>query len=262
MQTGREMTKNQGCRTGLLVTLLVALVLGMGMLAILLFVSQARNTRWTFSTRGSVAIVELEGPIFDVRNQLQQLKNYADNSSVKAIVIRINSPGGAVAPSQELFEEVKKARRKGKKVVVSMGSVAASGGYWISANADEIWASPTTITGSIGIFGAIPNFEGTLAAIGINTDGVGTTPLSVAGLSKPLPEKVKVIIQSNIESGYDRFLNIVAEGRDMTVEQVHEIAQGRVWTGNKALELGLVDKLGTFDEAVVSAAALAKMTSA
>ncbi|MCK5424780.1 MAG: signal peptide peptidase SppA [Emcibacter sp.] len=215
-----------------------------------------------------IAVVYANGTIMDGKQPQgtaggdtvsRHLREARLNNKVKAVILRVNSPGGSAFASELIRQEVLLLKKAGKPVVVSMGSLAASGGYWISANADEIWASPTTITGSIGIFGAIPNFEGTLAAIGINTDGVGTTPLSVAGLSKPLPEKVKVIIQSNIESGYDRFLNIVAEGRDMTVEQVHEIAQGRVWTGNKALELGLVDKLGTFDEAVVSAAALAKM---
>lgn len=181
------------------------------------------------------------------------------NDKVKAVILRVNSPGGSAYASEIIRQEVLLLKKAGKPVVVSMGSLAASGGYWISANADEIWAAPTTITGSIGIFGAIPNFEGTLSAIGINTDGVGTTPLSFAGLSKPLPEKVKAIFQRTIENGYDRFLNIVAEGRGMTVDQVHAIAQGRVWTGNQALEIGLVDKLGTFDDAVKSVAAMAEL---
>jgi len=179
------------------------------------------------------------------------------NDKVKAVILRVNSPGGSAFASELIRQEVLQLKAAGKPVIVSMGSLAASGGYWISANADEIWAAPTTITGSIGIFGAIPNFEGTLAEIGINTDGVGTTPLSVAGVTKPLPEKVKAIIQSSIENGYDRFLKLVSEGRNMTVEQVHEIAQGRVWSGTKALELGLVDKLGSFDDTVRSAAKMA-----
>lgn len=228
----------------------------------------AANISGYTPSKDRIAVVYANGTIMDGKQPQgtaggdtvsRHLREARLNNKVKAVILRVNSPGGSAFASELIRQEVLLLKKAGKPVVVSMGSLAASGGYWISANADEIWASPTTITGSIGIFGAIPNFEGTLAAIGINTDGVGTTPLSVAGLSKPLPEKVKVIIQSNIESGYDRFLNIVAEGRNMTVEQVHEIAQGRVWTGNKALELGLVDKLGTFDEAVVSAAALAEM---
>jgi len=182
------------------------------------------------------------------------------NNNVKAVVLRVDSPGGSAFASEIIRQQVLQLEKAGKPVVVSMGSLAASGGYWISASANQIWASPTTITGSIGIFGAIPNFEGTLAAIGITTDGVGTTPLSVAGLGKPLPQKVKVIIQSSIDNGYRRFLNIVAKGRHMTVAQVNKIAQGRVWSGREAVKLGLVDKLGTFGDAVASAATLAKIS--
>lgn len=181
------------------------------------------------------------------------------NNRVKAVVLRVDSPGGSAFASEVIRQEVLLLKKAGKPVVVSMGSLAASGGYWISASADEIWAAPSTITGSIGIFGAIPNLEGTLAAIGITTDGVGTTDLSVAGLGKPLSAKVKTIIQSSIENGYDRFLSVVAEGRHMTVDQVNDIAQGRVWSGKEAQKIGLVDKLGTFDDAVKSAATRANL---
>ena len=181
------------------------------------------------------------------------------DKQVKAVVLRIDSPGGSAFASELIREEVLLLKEAGKPVIVSMGSVAASGGYWIAANADEIWASPTTITGSIGIFGAIPNLEGTLDSIGITTDGVGTTSLSTAAVFKPLPEKVKNIIQSNIENGYQRFLELVAEGRHMTTEQVDEIAQGRVWTGIKAQEIGLVDYLGYLDQAIEASAKQAEL---
>jgi len=183
------------------------------------------------------------------------------DEDVKAVILRVDSPGGSAFASELIRQEVLLLKKAGKPVIVSMGSIAASGGYWISANADEIWASPTTITGSIGIFGAVPNFEGTLAAIGITTDGVGTTSLVNAGVNKPLPQKIKNIIQSNIENGYRRFLELVAEGRNMTVEQVNEIAQGRVWTGQKAKEIGLVDHLGNMDQAIASAAVMAGLKS-
>lgn len=214
----------------------------------------------------TIAVIYANGTIMDGQQPRgvaggetvsRHLREARLNTKVKAVVLRVNSPGGSAFASELIRQEVLLLKEAGKPVVASMGSLAASGGYWISANADEIWASPTTITGSIGIFGAIPNFEGTLAAVGINTDGVGTTPLSVAGVTKPLPEPVKAVIQSNIENGYDRFLKLVAEGRNMTVKQVHEIAQGRVWTGAKAKELGLVDQLGTFEHAVASAAKMA-----
>jgi len=138
---------------------------------------------------------------------------------------------------------------------VSMGDLAASGGYYIATSADEIWAHPATITGSIGIFGAVPTFDGTLDKIGVNVDGVGTTNLSgQLRVDRPLGNEAKVLLQSMVEHGYEEFLGHVAEGRNKTRDQVHEIAQGRVWIGTDALGNGLVDKLGLFDEAVKSAA--------
>lgn len=190
----------------------------------------------------------------------RQLREARKDDNVKAIVLRVETPGGSAFASELIRQEVLLLKEAGKPVIASMGSVAASGGYWISANADEIWASPTTITGSIGIFGAIPNLEGTLAEIGITTDGVGTTPLVSAGLNKPLPAKLQTIIQSNIENGYDRFLELVADGRGMTTEQVDEIAQGRVWSGQKAHELGLVDHLGNIDMAINAAVSHADLS--
>ena len=213
-----------------------------------------------------VAIVYANGSIMDGNmpqgtvggdTLSRQLREARLDDNVKAVVLRIDSPGGSAFASELIRQEVLLLKKAGKPVVASFAAVAASGGYWIAADADEIWASPTTITGSIGIFGAIPNIEGTLAEIGITTDGVGTTPLVSAGINKPLPGKLKNIIQSNIENGYRRFLEIVAKGRNMTTEQVDEIAQGRVWIGQKAQEIGLVDKLGNIDQATASAAELA-----
>lgn len=191
----------------------------------------------------------------------RQLREARLDDIVKAVVLRIDSPGGSAFASELIRQEVLLLKKAGKPVIASMASVAASGGYWIAANADQIWASPTTITGSIGIFGAIPNVEGTLAEIGITTDGVGTTSLLSPALMKPVPEKVSNIIQSNIENGYRRFLNIVAEGRNMTVEQVDNVAQGRVWTGEKAMELGLVDHMGNIDHAIDAAVKMSDLSN-
>lgn len=174
---------------------------------------------------------------------------------VKAVVLRVDSPGGAALPAEVIRQEVELVQLAGKPVVVSMGGVAASGGYWISATADEIWAAPTTVTGSIGIFGIVPTFEDSLAAIGVSRDGVGTTPLAGAldpfgGITEPMGR----VIQANVESGYQRFIELVARGRNMQPEHVDTIAQGRVWTGRKALELGLIDGLGQLPDAVAAAA--------
>ena len=182
------------------------------------------------------------------------------DDDVKAIVLRVDSPGGSVLASEEIYREVRAAQKAGKPVVVSMGDLAASGGYYISASADEIWAHPATITGSIGIFGAIPTFQHTFEKIGVNVDGVGTTNLSgQLTFDRPLGEDAKQLLQASIDHGYEEFLARVAEGRKKSRDQVNDIAQGRVWIGTDAKGNGLVDHLGLFGEAVKSAAKRAKL---
>jgi protease-4 len=183
------------------------------------------------------------------------IRSARQDDDVKAIVLRVDSPGGSVFASEQIYREVRAAQADGKPVVVSMGDLAASGGYYIASSADEIWAHPATITGSIGIFGAIPTFQNTLKKIGVNVDGVGTTNLSgQLRIDRPLGEDAKVLLQSFIEHGYEEFLAHVAEGRKKTRDEVHAIAQGRVWIGTDAKNNGLVDELGLFDQAVKSAA--------
>lgn len=181
-----------------------------------------------------------------------------EDQRIKSVVLRIDSGGGSAFASEQIRQELLELKAAGKPLVVSMGSAAASGGYWIAANADEIWATPATITGSIGIFGAFPTIDRSLAKLGISTDGVGTTEVA-GGLrpDRPLNPVVRRALQAGIEHGYQQFLQIVAEGRDMLPEQVDKIAQGRIWTGMDARQLGLVDQLGGLDEAVESAANLA-----
>jgi len=190
------------------------------------------------------------------------IRQARQDKNVKALVLRVDSPGGSAYASEVIRREILRTKAAGKPVIVSMGSYAASGGYWISASADEIWASPTTITGSIGIFGMLPTFEEPLNKLGIYRDGVGTTNLSGAfDAGKPLRQDVSNAIQNSIENGYNRFLNIVAEGRNMTKEDVDKIAQGRVWSGATAHELGLIDELGGIDKAIESAANKAGLVS-
>lgn len=188
------------------------------------------------------------------------IKKAREDSAVKALVLRINSGGGSAFASEVIRQEILELKRSGKPIVVSMGSVTASGGYWIAADADEIWASPATITGSIGIFGAIPTFEKTLASLGVYRDGIGTTPLA-AGLdvTQPLPEQLKSAIQQTIVYNYEQFLHIVAIGRNLEKSRVAELAQGRVYDGQTAHTLGLVDKLGSLEDAIDAAAKLADM---
>ncbi len=181
--------------------------------------------------------------------------------NIHAVVLRVNSPGGSVMASEEIYREVLAMRAAGKPVVVSMSSLAASGGYYISAPADEIWASPATLTGSIGIFAIIPTIDKTLGKIGVNVDGVGTTPLAgQLRIDRPMSDESRALLQSQIGRGYEEFLQRVSSGRKKTRDEVDSIAQGRVWAGNDAKRLGLVDQLGSFDDAVRSAARRAKLT--
>jgi protease IV len=177
---------------------------------------------------------------------------------IAAVVLRIDSPGGTVLGSELIRHELELTQMAGKPVIVSMAGTAASGGYWIASTADEIWASPATITGSIGIFGIVPTFEDTLAEIGVFRDGVGTTPLSRG--SDPLGglnDEMRTVIQANLEFSYQRFVNLVARGRDLAPSQARTLGQGQVWSGAKAAELGLVDRLGDLDGAIEAAARLA-----
>ena len=186
------------------------------------------------------------------------IREARDDDSVKALVLRVDSPGGSSFASDLILRQVELTKEAGKPVVVSMGSVAASGGYWISMAGDQIYASPSTITGSIGIFGMLPTFQNTLAKIGVHSDGVGTSPLSDAfDVTRPMSPLLKQLFQLTIDHGYEEFIGKVAKNRHMKVDAVDAIAQGRVWTGADAKRLGLVDKFGDLDDAVQAAAKLA-----
>lgn len=182
------------------------------------------------------------------------------DEDVKALVLRIDSPGGSVLAAEQIHREVEAIKASGKPVIVSMGDLAASGGYYIAAPADEIWASSATLTGSIGIFAIIPTIGRTLDKVGVNVDGVGTTELSgQLRLDRPIGEEADRLLQATIERGYETFLERVSAGRGKTRDEVHEIAQGRVWSGRDAKRIGLVDEIGSFDQAVVAAAAAADL---
>ena len=186
------------------------------------------------------------------------IKVAREDATVKAVVLRINSGGGSAFASEIIRQELLELKKSGKPLVVSMGTMAASGGYWIAADADQIWAAPTTLTGSIGIFGAIPTFENTLAELGIHSDGIGTTPLaSGLNLARPLSPQLQATIQLSVDHGYRQFLAIVQQGRKIDRQQLESIAEGRVFDGRTARKIGLVDELGGLDEAVAAAAGLA-----
>lgn len=181
------------------------------------------------------------------------------DESVKAVVLQIDSPGGSTLGSEIIRQEVLELKNAGKPVVVSMSTYAASGGYWIAANADRIFASPSTITGSIGVFGMFMTYENSLDYLGIHSDGVGSNELAGFSAVRPLAPEFGQILQRNVETSYGNFLSLVSNARDMTVDEVDDVAQGRVWIGTDALELGLVDELGTLEDAVNSAAEFAAL---
>lgn len=214
---------------------------------------------------GNVGVIVAKGAIYSGNQKsgtiggdstARLLRKARLDDSIDSVVIYIDSPGGSAFASEVIRQEIVNLKEAGKPVVAAMSSVAASGGYWISASADQIWASPSTITGSIGIFGMFLTYEKSLDYLGVHTDGVGTTDFNGISPMRALPEKMSNIFQRNIERGYERFITLVADERDMTKEQVDKIAQGRVWIGSQALELGLVDNLGGVSDAIAAAAKL------
>ncbi|MEM9686170.1 MAG: signal peptide peptidase SppA, partial [Bacteroidota bacterium] len=187
------------------------------------------------------------------------LKKARENSKVKAIVLRVNSPGGSALASELIWREIELTKAV-KPVIVSMGNLAASGGYYIACGAEKIFADPTTITGSIGVFGTLPNFKGLTDKIGISAEQVTTNRQSMGySVFEPMSEEFRDFATESVTHIYDMFLERVAKGRNMTVEAVHAIAQGRVWSGARAQELGLVDEIGGLDDAIAYAAALSDL---
>ncbi|ACE86286.1 signal peptide peptidase SppA [Cellvibrio japonicus] len=188
-------------------------------------------------------------------SMLKLLRQAKENDNLKALVIRVDSGGGSAFASEIIRTEINALRDKGIPVFISMGSVAASGGYWIATASDEIWAQPTTITGSIGVFGAFPTLEKTLGNMGITSDGIATTELAGSmSISRPLSPKMGDIVQQSVDNIYQRFIHLVAETRQQTPEQIDAVAQGHVWTGARAKELGLVDNLGTLEDTIAAVA--------
>lgn len=218
-----------------------------------------------------IALVYAEGPIVDGEGEglsqviagdklARHLRQLRLDDEVKAVVLRVNSPGGSAIASEVILREVQLCQEAGKPVIVSMGNVAASGGYWIAASADKIFAEPTTITGSIGVFGFFPNLEDLGEKIGVNWEVVKTGDTAdIFTITRPKTPKELNILQTSVDSIYDEFLERVAQGRNLPLEQVAELAQGRVWSGSSAKDLGLVDELGGLDAAIAAAATAADL---
>ncbi|MSM38281.1 MAG: signal peptide peptidase SppA [Geobacter sp.] len=211
----------------------------------------------TLIKESGIGLVEVRGVILDSQETVKQLHDFGKNDKIKAVVLRIDSPGGVVGPSQEIYQEVKKLAAR-KKVIVSMGSVAASGGYYIAAPATLIMANPGTITGSIGVLMKFSNIEGLLDKIGMKAFTLKTGKYKDAGSPlRPMSDEEKTLLQGVIESTHGQFVKAVAEGRRLPVGQVQAIADGRIFSGEQALELKLVDRLGSLQDAIEEAGRLA-----
>jgi protease-4 len=228
--------------------------------AIILALILALSLLLTFTYKGTigekVALVRVTGVILDSTDIIDELKEYEKNSSVKAIVIRIDSPGGAVAPSQEIYEEIIKIKEK-KKIVVSMGTVAASGGYYIAAPADKIVANAGTLTGSIGVIMELPNISGLMQKIGVETQVIKSGEhKDIASMFKSLRPEEKQILQNVLDDVHNQFIMAVSDGRKKSFEEIRKLADGRIFTGRMAKELGLVDELGNLQDAIMLAGKL------
>ncbi len=229
--------------------------------AIIFIITAVLSFIVTFSEKVSpgekVALVHVTGVIIDSSGVVDELKKYSKDRSIKAIVLRVDSPGGTVPPAQEIHDEILKVKEK-KKVVVSMGTVAASGGYYIAAPADKIMANAGTLTGSIGVIMEIPNVKGLMDKIGIKPQVIKSGKLKdTASVFRSLKPEEKEVLQSVLDDVHDQFIRAVSEGRGMDVEDVKKIADGRIFTGRMAKEAGLVDELGSLEDAIALAGQLA-----
>ncbi len=234
----------------------VCLILS-GALLLLLIVGAAMSFFSKMQAGEKIGLVRIEGTITGSDDTISAIKEFTDDPSIKAIVMRVDSPGGGVAPSQEIYEEVKKAAAK-KKIIVSMGSLAASGGYYISVPATKIFANPGTITGSIGVIMEVPNVLGLMKKIGVKAEVIKSGKnKDIASSFKNMTAEQRQILQQTLDNVHEQFIEAVAQGRKMPLDIVRQLADGRIFTGQQAKTLGLVDSLGDLEDAINAAKAMA-----
>jgi protease-4 len=246
------MERKRTVRTALaLLGLLVLAVIG-----VFLLTSLALDSSWLGGER--VAVIRIEGVITDSRETIEELRRFRDNPSIKAVVLRIDSPGGGVVPSQEIHTEVLKARKDGRlKVVASMGNLAASGGYYIAAATDKIVANPGTLTGSIGVIMELANVQGLLEKVGVQSVVIKSGRYKdLASPFRAMSKEDRALLQSVLDDVHDQFIQAVAAGRALKVEEVRPLADGRIFTGRQARTAKLVDELGDLQDAIKLAARL------
>lgn len=231
--------------------------------ALMLLVAVAGDGGWEFGGFGPrVAVVELYGQISDSRDFVRQIKRWTEDSDVKAIVLDINSPGGAVAPSQEMYDQVIKSREEGKIVVASFRSVAASGGYYVACAADRIVSNPGTLTGSIGVILSFPTAQKLFDKIGVRWETVKSGELKdVGSWSRSMTPEEERMLKAVIDDTYEQFVEAVSEGRDRPMEEIYPYSDGSIFTGRQAFNFGLVDTLGTYEDAISIAGEMAGLGS-
>ena len=242
----------------LLIGITLICILGSVFYLLSLFLVSSLGLNGKLTKSSKVAIINIENVITQSNNTIQQIKKYTDDKSIKAIVLRIDSPGGGVAPSQEIYSEILKVRKNSnKKVVASMGNLAASGGYYIACASDKIVANPGTLTGSIGVIMTFSNIEELMKKIGMKTEVIKSGKFKDIGSPvRRFTEEEKKLIQGVIDDVYDQFVHAVSDSRSMDVHKVKELSDGRIFTGKQAFEIGLVDELGGLEDAVKLAAEL------
>lgn len=237
--------------------LLLVFVAGIALIGSLM----ERDGEFSYAAGKRIALVEVTGVIRNARSVVTQLARYREDGSVPAIVVRIDSPGGEVAPTQEIFDEIQKTRKAGKKVVASMGGVAASGGYYIACAADSIVANPGTLTGSIGVIFELPNVEGLFKKLGVDWEVVKSGRYKdIGSLARQLTDEERRLLQAVVDDVYTQFIDAIVQNRRLSRDQVMALADGRVFTGHQAKTLGLVDRTGTYDDAIALAARMVGMT--
>ena len=244
---------------------LVAVGVGVGILVLFLgtiWVLMATVSENGLPTVGAkVAVVEIEGIIVDGTAVVRELREHAENPSIKAIVLRVNSPGGVVAPTQEIFAAIQRARKAGKPVVATLGAVAASGGYYVATAADRIYANPGTLTGSIGVVMQMANIEGLLKKVGVEYVVVKAGSYKdVGNFARTMSPEERRMLQALLDDVYSQFVDAVAEGRGLERSEVLAFAEGRIYSGQQALALKMVDEMGGFEDAVEAAGKLANIS--
>jgi protease IV len=234
------MASSGGKRVFLIITLIVVII----------FIAVYLVTSLVPSGSGKIGVVEIEGAITDMKEAMEDVVKFKEDDSVMGVILRINSPGGAVGPTQEIYSEIKKLK-KSKKVYVSMGSVCASGGYYLAVTGEKVYASPSTITGSIGVIMEQAVVEDLMKKIGIESNTIKSGPLKDTGTPfRKMRDDERKYLQGVIDSIYEQFVNDVAEGRKMPVDKVRQLADGRIYTGLQAKDTGLIDTIGTFYDVV------------